>query len=699
MKTISRVKKIIFDQKNVGWFLIFLGIFCFIPYTVFASSPGTTGANFLKMEVGARPVGLGGAFVAVADDVNLIYWNSAGLSGIDYSEITLMHDEQGEEIRYEFLAYAQPVKALKGGLGVSVSFLNVGNIEGYDPGGVKTEKLNFYDFAFSLAYGRRLIGNLDGGINFKVFQEKLDDDIITAYALDIGWLYPAPLKSLVLGLNIQNIGPEVKFIDEGDALPLNIKFGGAWKHKLFGNDLIAALDFNFPRDNDFFLNLGGEFWVHNSIALRIGYKSQDDLTNGLRLGLGFRVKGLNLDYAFLAKDDFDDGHKISISFRFGRNYENTQIEKSIEESFLIGKKYFLRGDLLKAHKEFKNILAVAPGHERALELLARTRVKVEEVVTLKNIKECLKKGKKYYQDGEMIRARAEFENILELFPEHRETKEYMAKMEKRFNEVIKSFFDKGVEYYSNGNYIDAKKELNKVLTLDPYYTQAKEYITFIKQKRQKIKEVKKEQRIKRVYEKGIYLYKGKHFKEALYQFKKILLTNPDYKKIALYVKQSKDGIVDRCYKKGLQLYQKEEWGKALKEFKEILTFNSQYPQANAYIAKINKQFAIVYYKEATKLYKEKRLSEAIKKFKKVVKLDPKNKLAISSLKEIQEKLTKIHNDQANKYNKQGLVEYSNGKLKQAIKAWKKALELNSDLEMARKNLKRAQAEIDQNHKE
>ncbi len=699
MKTISRVKKIISDQKNAGYFLIFFGIFCFIPYTVFASSPGTTGANFLKMEVGARPVGLGGAFVAVADDANLIYWNPAGLSGIDYDEITLMHNERGEEIRYEFLSYVQPVKVLKGGLGASVYFLNGGGIQGYDPWGVKTGKLDFYDFAFSLAYGRRLIGKLDGGINFKIFQEMLDDEKATGYAMDIGCLYPAPLKSLMFGFNIQNIGPRIKFIDEGDDLPLNIKVGAAWRHELFGNDLTTALDFNFPRDNDFFLNLGGEFWVHNVIALRAGYESRDDLTNGLRLGLGFKVKGLNLDYVFLAKDDFDDGHKISISFRFGRNYENTQIEKNIEESFLIGKKYFLRGDLLNAHKEFKNILAVAPGHEEALELLARIRVNVEEVVTLKNIEEYLKKGKKYYQDGEMICARAEFENILELIPGHQETKEYMDKMEKRFDEVIKSFFDKGVQYYNNGNYVDSKRELNKVLTLDPYYIQAKEYIAFIKEKRQKIKQVKKEQRMKRIYEKGIYLYKRKHFKEALYQFKKISLANPKYKKVLLYMKKNKEAIADKYFKKGLQLFQKKEWGKALEEFKKILTFNPHHSRASEYIAQINKQFAGDYYKKAIKLYKEKRLSEAIKKFKKVVKLDSKNKLALSYIKEIQKKLRKIHVGQANKYNKQGLVEYSNGKLKQAIKTWKKALELNPYLEMARKNLKRAQAEIDQNHKE
>ncbi len=694
MTGISRVKKIISDKKKAGCFLIFFSIFCFFSYTVFAASAGTTGANFLKMEVGARPVGLGGAFVAVADDANLIYWNPAGLSGIEHKELILMHNERGEEIRYEFLAYVQPVKVLKGGLGASVSFLNVGGIEGYDPWGVKTGELYFHDFAFSLAYGRRLIGKLDGGINFKIFQEMLDDEKATGYALDIGWLYPAPLKSLVLGLSIQNIGPPIKFIDEGDELPLNIKVGGAWKHELFGNDLTTALDFNFPRDNDFFLNLGGEFWVHNAIALRAGYESRDDLTNGLRLGLGFKVKGLNLDYAFLSKDDFDDGHKISISFRFGRNYENTQIEKNIEESFLRGKKYFSRGDLLNAHKEFKNILAVAPGHEGSLELLARTRVKIEDVVTLKSVDEYLSKGKKYYNDGEMIRARAEFENILELVPGHQEAEEYLVKMEKRFKEVIKSFFDKGLEYSENGQYVEATGEFNKVLTLDPNHAQAREYIAIIKERQQKIKEVKKEQRIKRRYEKGIYRYKEKQFVKALREFKKVLSINPKYKKISFYIKQSKRKMANLCFRKGLYMYQKLEWNKALIEFKKVLALNPKHSKTIDYMAQINKKVSEDRYREAMVLYEENKLLEAMSKFKEVLDLDSQNELASKYLMEIQGKIREVNNTQANEYNKQGLVQYSKGNLEQAIKLWEKALILNPDLEMAGKNLKRAQIELE-----
>ena len=702
MKNLSEIEKcrndsfvIIYHLKSIVLFIFVCHLLFAIYYlpSAFATSPGTTGANFLKMAVGARPVGMGEAFVAVADDANAIYWNPASLLGFRYKEITFMHNEGGEEIRYEFLSYGQPVEKLKGGLGMSVCFLNVGNIEGYTPEGIKTRELDFYDLAFSLAYGCKITSNLGGGINLKVLQEKLDDQKAETYALDIGGLYQSPLEGLIFGVNIQNLGPKIKFIAEKEALPLNIKLGGAWKYKLLGNDLTMALDLNIPQDNDILVNMGGEFWVHNSIALRIGYKSRDDLANGLRLGLGLGVKGLSFDYAFSSRGNFEDSHRISITFRFGRSYEHNLIEKNIEEAFEQGKKYFLNGDLLSAHREFKNILTIVPGHEKAQDFLARTRVKVDEVVTINSINEHFNQGEMYYQTGELIRAKAEFENILEFDPEHQEAKEFLAKIEKRFEEVLVSFLNQGIEYYEKGDYLNAVSELKKVLILNPHHLQAKKYITMVREKQRKIEKIKRHQKTKRHYEKGVYLYEKKRFKEAIREFKKVLNTNPKYKKVKFYIVKSKNRVADRYFKNGLNLYQKEELTKALVEFEKVLTSNPKHKKVIDYITRINKKNVSSYLKQAMKLYSEEKLSEAISKFKEVLKLDSGNKQALGYLDKIRAQLNERNIIKAEEYNKQGVVEYSKGNLKKAIQAWEEALKFNPELETAEKNLKRAQAEL------
>src|SRR3990170_1549467 len=54
---------------------------------------GTFDGQFLKLAVGARAAGMGGAFVAVADDASALFWNAAGIARIDpdKSEFSFNH--------------------------------------------------------------------------------------------------------------------------------------------------------------------------------------------------------------------------------------------------------------------------------------------------------------------------------------------------------------------------------------------------------------------------------------------------------------------------------------------------------------------------------------------------------------------------------------------------------------------------------
>jgi len=69
---------------------------------------GTCVGQFLKIGAGARACGMGEAFCAVANDVNAIYWNPAGLMQVKEKEATFMHNEWLYDLKYEFLAYCEP---------------------------------------------------------------------------------------------------------------------------------------------------------------------------------------------------------------------------------------------------------------------------------------------------------------------------------------------------------------------------------------------------------------------------------------------------------------------------------------------------------------------------------------------------------------------------------------------------------------
>src|SRR5258706_11405381 len=83
--------------------LVFLG---FGPS--YASDPGTTAANFLKLGVGPRAVAMGEAQVGLADDVYATYWNPAGLAQLQNREAGFVQTQYFQDIHSQFAAYAHP---------------------------------------------------------------------------------------------------------------------------------------------------------------------------------------------------------------------------------------------------------------------------------------------------------------------------------------------------------------------------------------------------------------------------------------------------------------------------------------------------------------------------------------------------------------------------------------------------------------
>ena len=68
------------------------------------AATGETGFAFLKLGVGARAMGLGSAYVALADDPTALHWNPAGLAAIPGTQVTVMHNEWIQDFRQEFVA-------------------------------------------------------------------------------------------------------------------------------------------------------------------------------------------------------------------------------------------------------------------------------------------------------------------------------------------------------------------------------------------------------------------------------------------------------------------------------------------------------------------------------------------------------------------------------------------------------------------
>lgn len=276
---------------------------------------GTTAGSFLKIGIGARPIGMGESFCAVAEDVNTLYWNPAGIVQLENKEIIFMYNRWLEEINYGYLGFVYPFG--KRAVGISIAYLDAGKIQGYDKDNNPTSDVKASDLLISGSYSQKLNDKLLIGITAKIIQERLENERATAYAVDAGILYRF-LDNLSFAGVVQNIGiTGIKFVKESQDLPMNIKIGTAYKI----SNLLLSIDLNKPSDRNYSTNFGGEYWIQKMIALRIGYKTVNtkDVNGnlyGFSTGLGIRYSSFQLDSAFLPYGELGSSFQVSFSVKF-----------------------------------------------------------------------------------------------------------------------------------------------------------------------------------------------------------------------------------------------------------------------------------------------------------------------------------------------------------------------------------------------
>ncbi|MEK6645939.1 MAG: PorV/PorQ family protein [Candidatus Firestonebacteria bacterium] len=298
--------------------LVFIcSILCLLPAgTSFAgiSSVGTAGADFLLLDVGARPTAMGGAFAAIADDSNAIAYNPAGMALFKKEELQATHIDYMALIPYEHISYAQPISGAV--IGFSIFSLHTDiwktDADGNDiMYGRVISSQNAY--AFSLAF--KLRTDLYFGTNLKGIYVSTYTYSAGSGALDLGLLYK--IGNASLGLVGQHLGLPLKMYSQSDALPANIKLGCGIK--IPEADMFVALDLNKAYDIDIpRLNFGTEFWAISWMALRGGLRLGYDLGDWT-MGMGFKVKILGnltfIDYAYVPMI-IDNTHRFSMIIKF-----------------------------------------------------------------------------------------------------------------------------------------------------------------------------------------------------------------------------------------------------------------------------------------------------------------------------------------------------------------------------------------------
>ncbi len=297
-----------------------------LPAAAYASGAGTTAAPFLKAAMSPRAVGMAGAFSALADDSGAVFVNPAGLVQFGEREAAVDFSSYLQDAKMGNLSYAGNVGDNRFGFGAT--FTTVGGLDKRgltDSAGAVPDLGSFSasDLAVTLAYAKADIlpdsmKGLDGGFSVKFIRSAIDSKTAFAAAVDAGAIYHAT-KKMNFSLVVQNLGSKMKFEEESDPLPLNLRVGALYK---------ASPDFNvtaevseYLQDEKFYPSIGAEYWFRKAFALRGGYKFGYDTANlgaavGLSLGFGIKVAGLGVDYAFLPFGDLGNIHRLGMWLQF-----------------------------------------------------------------------------------------------------------------------------------------------------------------------------------------------------------------------------------------------------------------------------------------------------------------------------------------------------------------------------------------------
>ena len=352
----------------------------------------TTAVPFLSIAPDARAAALGDQGVATSSDAFSNHWNPA--------KYAFVKNDTGAAVSYTpylsklvndiFLADVTYFRAIdeRSAWAVGLRYFSLGEIQiGERPADFINpliERPNEYvlDASYALKLSDKFSMAIQG--SFLTSDLKLDsgnNDSTSASTVAVGvsgfyQSYEVPYSNFSgmwrAGFNVSNIGPKLKYEDEGqsDFLPTNVKVGGGFDFIFDSyNKLAVSLEINkllvpspsepitdgdgnitgYAQPNDvgvlsgifksfgdapdgfseelkeFTWSLGAEFMYDDSFALRAGYFNENELKGARKfftLGAGFKYNVIDVDLSYLISagrviNPLENTLRFSLTFNFG----------------------------------------------------------------------------------------------------------------------------------------------------------------------------------------------------------------------------------------------------------------------------------------------------------------------------------------------------------------------------------------------
>lgn len=274
-------------------------------------------SQFELLDIGAKPISMGGAFTSLANNSNAVYYNPAGISQLPFREVSIFYSPAPfglKELANGSVNFVEPTKF--GAFGLSA----------------KTYGFELYkEITATLTYANNYNRKIYYGANINYYNLKIQNyGSASAVGIDIGamayltdflrWGFTA------FNLNRPSIGTQ------NDKLPQVYRTGLSLQPR---TDLNFVLDVENDTRYTASVKAGIEYTMYDMINLRAGIGTEPTKFSG---GVGFCYSLFEIDYGFYNHQDLGLTHQGTITINFGGEKGRRMIKESLKNAFSKGKK-------------------------------------------------------------------------------------------------------------------------------------------------------------------------------------------------------------------------------------------------------------------------------------------------------------------------------------------------------------------------
>lgn len=261
-------------------------------------SEGESGMAFLKMPSSARLAGAMSVFDQVSASPHSLFENPIGVQS-STPLLAFSHNLWFADVTGDFVALSAPIK--RGTLASGLKIVRIPGIEVREaPSEIPLNTIEAQYLSIAAAYSYNIFNSLTVGGSVKYLHELLYTETASGVVFDVGMRWKAP-SSLYLSLLLKNAGYTEPLKDKSTELPTTFEIGIVRPEIFVESPINIAFGIKLGykvNTSESYARVGIETKIIDILWARGGYERVGTF-NRYSLGLGLKVKRIQIDYAFL----------------------------------------------------------------------------------------------------------------------------------------------------------------------------------------------------------------------------------------------------------------------------------------------------------------------------------------------------------------------------------------------------------------